>query len=51
MAVNFSSKQCNDIFKELKEKNSQPGILYPEKILYKKEGKNKKWFQINRPAL
>ena len=35
-------RKWGDIFKVLKEKNHQPGILYPAKLSFRYEGKFKK---------
>lgn len=37
-------RQWNNVFKVLKEKNSQPRILYPVKISFKNEGELKLFF-------
>ena len=50
-AVNFSSKQCNDLFKELKEKKQSTWNSISREDILQNEGKNQKWFQINRPEL
>lgn len=37
-------RQWNNVFKVLKEKNSQPRILYPVKVSFKNEGELKLFF-------
>ena len=36
-------KECQDIFKELKGKNLQPRLLYPERISFKIDGRIKRF--------
>ena len=52
-------KECQDIFKELKGKNLQPRLLYPERISFKIDGEKNSFskkqklreFSITKPAL
>ena len=40
-------KECQDIFKELKGKNLQPRLLYPERISFKIDGEMKSFSEEN----
>ena len=43
-------RQCDDVFKVLKEKNYQARILYMEKATFRNEGRDKN-YQIRVPAM